>query len=48
MVTFRLIKEDEQRIVYWCFPEGKEDKGHGVIIVDKIQEEIDIAIARSA
>ena len=42
MVTFRLIEEDEQRIVYWYFPEGKEDKGHGVIIVDKIQEEIDI------
>ena len=41
MVTFRLIEEDEQRIVYWYFPEGKEDKGHG-IIVDKIQEEIDI------
>ena len=42
MVTFRLIEEDEQRIVYWYFPEGKEDKGHGIIIVDKIQEEIDI------
>ena len=40
MVTFRLIEEDEQRIVYWYFPEGKEDKGHGIIIVDKIQEEI--------
>ncbi len=25
MVTFRLIEEDEQRIVYWYFPEGKED-----------------------
>ena len=33
MVTFRLIEEDEQRIVYWYFPEGKEDKGHGVIIM---------------
>ena len=42
MVTFRVIEEDEQRIVYWYFPEGKEDKGHGIIIVDKIQEEIDI------
>ena len=42
MVTFRLIEEDEQKIIYWYFPEGKEDKGHGVIIVDKVQEEIDI------
>ncbi len=42
MVTFRLIKEDERSIVYWYFPEGKEKKGHGVIIVDKVQEEIDI------
>ena len=42
MVTFRLIEENEQRIVYWYFPEGKEDKGNGVIIVDKVNEEIDI------
>ena len=41
-MTFRLIEENEQRIVYWYFPEGKEDKGHGVIVVDKIHEEIDI------
>ena len=25
MVTFRLIEEDEQKIIYWYFPEGKED-----------------------
>ena len=42
MVTFRLIGEDAHRIVYWYFPEGKEENGHGVIIVDKIQERIDI------
>ena len=42
MVTFRLIEENEQRIVYCYFPEGKEDKGNGVIIVDKVNEEIDI------
>ena len=42
MVTFRLIEEDAQRIVYWYFPEGKEENGHGVIIVDKMQERIDI------
>ncbi len=42
MVTFRLIEEDEQRNVYWYFPEGKDYKGHGIIVVDKIQEEINI------
>lgn len=42
MVTFRLIKEDDKEIVYWYFPEGKENKGHGIIIVDKVKEEINI------
>ena len=42
MVTFRLIEIDEHRIVYWYIPEGKEDDGHGVIIVDRLQEEINI------
>ena len=42
MVTFRLIEEDAHRIVYWYLPEGKEENGHGVIIVDKIQHKIDI------
>ena len=42
MVTFRKIQEDEQSIVYWYFPEGKEDKGHGTIVVDKINTNIDI------
>lgn len=37
MVTFRLIEENEQRIVYRYFPEGKEDNGYGVIIVDKVK-----------
>ena len=41
MVTFRLIEIDEYRIVYWYFPEGKEE-GHGVIIVDRLREEITI------
>ncbi len=45
MVTFRLIEINEQRIVYWYFPEGKEEKGHGVIIVDKLQDEINITEA---
>ncbi len=42
MVTFRLVQEDEQKILYWYFPEGKEDSGHGVIVVDKVMNEINI------
>ncbi len=42
MVTFRLIKEDDREIVYWYFPEGKEDRGHGVIVFDKDREELSI------
>lgn len=42
MVTFRLIEKEKQRIVYWYFPEGKEENGHGVIIVNKLQDEINI------
>jgi len=40
MVTFRLIEENDKYIIYWYFPEGKEECGHGVIIIDKQKEEI--------
>lgn len=36
MVTFRLIEDDATEIVYWYFPEGDEDSGHGIIVVDKL------------
>lgn len=42
MVTFKLIEEGIRYIVYWYFPEGNEENGHGVIIIDKEQETIDI------
>lgn len=42
MVTFRRVYEDDHTIVFWYFPEGRECKGHGVIVVDKDHEEIDI------
>ena len=42
MVTFCLTDESEQKIIFRYFPEGKEDKGYGVIIVDKVKEEINI------
>ena len=40
MVTFRLIQEDELKIIYWYFPEGKEDRGHGTIVIDKVTKDI--------
>lgn len=42
MVTFRLIEENDKYIIYWYFPEGKEECGHGVIVIDKQKEEISI------
>jgi len=35
LVTFRLIEENDRFIIYWYFPDGNEDKGHGVIKIDK-------------
>ena len=41
MVTFQLVSEDDQFIIYWYFPEGGED--HGVITVDKEMQTAEIA-----
>lgn len=43
MVSFVLIEKSENQLVYWYYPEGNEDKRPGVIIVDRIKEEIDIS-----
>ncbi len=40
MVTFKLIEKTEDKLVYWYYPEGQEDKRPGVIIVDFKTEEI--------
>ena len=42
MVTFKLIEESEDRLVYWYYPEGHEDKKPGVIVVDRVREEVRI------
>ena len=42
MVTFKLVEETDERLVFWYYPEGHEDKRPGIIVVDRIQEEIDI------
>lgn len=43
MVKFKLVEENGKFITYWYYPEADEDNGHGVIIIDKEQETIDIA-----
>lgn len=43
MVTFKLIEIDENYIVYWYYPEGNEKRTHGIIIVDRLSNEITIS-----
>ena len=42
MVTFRLVKETEQYLIYWYFPDGHEDEMHGIILIDKLNETVKI------
>ena len=34
MVTFRLIEETDQYLIYWYFPNDDEDEMHGIILID--------------
>ena len=42
MVTFRLVEETEQYLIYWYFPDGHEDEMHGSILIDKLNETVEI------
>lgn len=42
MVTFKLIEKSEEKLVYWYYPEGNEDKRPGTIIVNRLKEEIEL------
>ncbi len=42
MVTFKLKEENEQRLVYWYFPHGKEENGHGTIVIDRVIGKLDV------
>ena len=42
MVTFRLIEETDQYLIYWYFPNGNEDEMHGIILIDKLNETVEI------
>lgn len=43
MVTFKLKEQTDDRLVYWYFPNGAEDKGHGTIIIDRIAGKLDVS-----
>ena len=40
MVSFKLIEKNEDNLVYHYYPEADENLKRGVIIVDRIKEEI--------
>lgn len=42
MVTFKLIKENENGMIYWYYPNGDESKKHGIIVIDKTEETIKV------
>ena len=42
MVTFRLMEETDQYLIYWYFPNGDEDEMHGIILIDKSNETVEI------
>ena len=36
MVTFRLVEETKQYLIYWYFPDGHENEMHGIILINKL------------
>ena len=42
MVTFKLKEESDQQLVYWYFPHGKEENGHGTIVIDRMLGKLDV------
>lgn len=42
MVTSKLVEENENYLIYWYFPNGNENGGYGIIILDNINNTIKI------
>ena len=42
MVTFKLVEESEKNLTFWYYPEGHEDKDHGIIVFNRQEEELTI------
>lgn len=43
MVTFKLQEENEQRLVYWYYPNGIVEHGHGTIVIDRVKGIVDVS-----
>lgn len=41
MVTFRLMEETEQLLLYWYFPNGNEET-HGILLICKDSGQIEL------
>ena len=44
MVTFKLVFKNSKRAVYFYYPEGKEDKRHGIIVIDFKTRRVSVCI----
>lgn len=42
MATYELHERIGDKLTYWFYPEGKKDKGPGVIVVDLKAESIKV------
>ncbi len=47
MVTFKLKEENDRQLVYWYFPHGNEENGHGTIVIDRVLGKLDVTGACS-
>ena len=43
MVTFKLKEETDKQLVYWYFPNGNEENGHGTIVIDRVLGKLDVS-----
>ena len=42
MVTFKLKEENDRQLVYWYFPHGNGENGHGTIVIDRVLGKLDV------
>lgn len=42
MVTFKLKEENDRQLVYWYFPHGNEENGHGTIVIEPRPRQLDV------
>lgn len=42
MVTFKLHEETDEKLVYYYYPNGRTDRGKGVIEIDRVAGKLDV------